>query len=315
MKAGCWARWGLDDWRLLDQDGLVKILAENDWVDRVDAQGRNVLMAAMAQDCNGYMFDQLMLQAASESAVQRALFSHEDAQGVRLAAYAMRHAGRINSASDTIWKAPVMHLHGLDFRNRRGQGLLWQLSKLASATSQPWIWLPLQSPLPITDPDHPAGVGRSIEQWADGMPPRMLEAYVANRLLLHIPGRPRSHAADVHVLGDWFLPLYRQARDAGTLSRWPEHVVMLGRVIQALVGLLSNSLDGMLPPERSQRMILSELEGVWPDLVRLLPLSTRPERHLVKWILENQRLGAHWEGLLLANATVRVSAEGGCRRL
>lgn len=315
MKTGCWARWGLEDWRLLDQDGLVQILSENDWVSRVDAQGRNVAMAAMSQACTGVMFDQLMLHASSESATLRSLLSHEDAQGVRLPAYALRHAGRMSSDSDTIWKAQIMQVPDLDLRNRRGQGLLWQLSKLASATNQPWIWLPLSNPLPISDPDCPGGEYRSFQEWSDGMPPRMLEAYIANRLLSHVPGRPRAHATDLHVLSDWFVPLYQKDQAAGTLAQWPEHIAMLGRITHAIMELLRSNLDGLVPAGRTAQAMLSTLDAVWPDLARLLPLATRPERHLVKWILENHRLGSQWEGFLLANATAQASSQGAPRRL
>ena len=314
MSMGCWARWGLEDWRLLDQDGLVKILAEQDWSTRTDAQGRNVAMAALAQGCNAFMFDQLVTHATHDQQ-RRGMFEHEDAQGVKFPGYAMRYGSRMNTSSDTIWKAAVMHTPGLDLRNARGQGLLWQLSKLASATQQPWIWLPGESPLPITDPDYPAGAHRTIEEWGDGMPERMLETYIANRLLCHIPGRPRSQTSDVHALIEWFLPLYTGAMKSETLSRWPAPMQLLGRIVSTLAELTQNSLEGILPAARYEALLLRHIEPIWPDLVRLLPLATRPERHVIKWILENQRMGAHWEAMILATVTPSAAGEGSVRRL
>lgn len=313
MNIACWSRWGQEDWRLLDQDGLVKILSEPDWMHRVDRQGRNVAMSAVSQCGNGSMFDQLMIQAASEHALQ-SLFDHEDKQGVKFPAYAMRHGGWMKSASDTIWKGQIMHMSSLDLRNARGQGLFWQLGKLASATSYPWIWLPCADPLPISDPEFPIG-RRTVEEWCDGAPARMIETYMANRLLTRIPGRPGSHASDAHALVDWFLPLCVSAGENGSFERWPPSMKLLGRIVGMLRELGQDNLAGGISMEHCRDRLLGALDPVWKDLAQLLPLAVRPERHVVKWALENLRMGSHWEGFLLANATRAASSEGAARRL
>lgn len=309
----CWAHWSAEDWRMLDRDGLVQILAQGRWQHRVDHMGRNVAMSALLNGCPPDMFDQLMTHSLLDGG-HADLVVHEDSLGVRFPAYALRHAARLESDASSTWKAEVFARPG-EFVNSKGLGVLAQVARLAGQTIHPYAWLPYPEPLPIANPATPAPAIATAFDWIAGLDDCVVDAYVANRLLVHIAGRPRAQAPDIHALEAWVLPQYHRDASSGGMDQWPVACQRMMRLVDALgkmLGMLSLGSNPHAPFQTALSEVFIQLE---PDLAHLLPLCTHPDRHVVKWMLSEQRLDHLWDGLALSCKTPPASGNLPPRRI
>lgn len=312
-RKGCWATWSPEEWRLLDRDGLVQILAQSGWQQRTDQVGRNVAQAALLHGCQSDMFDQLMSHALVDGG-QDVLIVHEDGLGARLPAYALRHASRMETAYSSLWKDEIFARPGR-FVNSRGLGVIGQSALLAHGTLHETSWLPSAEPLPVLDPALPAPGIRSALDWVGGLQEDAIDHYVANRLLVHIAGKPRSHAPDLDALESWVLPRYHQDLFSGNMDLWSPACRRMMRLVDTLGKMLGMIALGANPHMPFQAALCEAFEQMQPDLLPLLPRCANPDRHIVKWLLSEQRLDHLWDGLRLAATTDNAQADSDPRRL